>query len=50
MLLRGQNLIGYKQYPDDVVEKFVEPAAFNTNTADSAKQVHTSLMQLKPGK
>lgn len=35
MLLRGQNLIGYKQYPDDVVEKFVEPAAFNTNTADS---------------
>lgn len=24
MLLRGQNLIGYKQYPDDVVEKFVE--------------------------
>ena len=27
MLLRGQNLIGYKQYPDDVVEKFVELAA-----------------------
>ena len=24
MLLRGQNLIGYKQYPDDVVEKFVD--------------------------
>ena len=24
MLLRGQNLLGYKPYPDDVVEKFVE--------------------------
>lgn len=27
MLLRGQNLVGYKQYPDDIVEKFVECAA-----------------------
>lgn len=27
MLLRGQNLIGYVQYPDDIVEKFVELAA-----------------------
>lgn len=24
MLLRGQNLLGYKNYPDDVVRKFVE--------------------------
>jgi len=24
MLLRGQNLLGYKHYPDDVVKKFVE--------------------------
>ncbi|CDZ74665.1 Pyruvate carboxylase subunit B [Peptoniphilus sp. ING2-D1G] len=24
MLLRGQNLLGYKNYPDDIVEKFVE--------------------------
>ena len=24
MLLRGQNLVGYKHYPDDVVTKFVE--------------------------
>ena len=24
MLLRGQNLLGYRHYPDDVVEKFVE--------------------------
>jgi len=26
MLLRGQNLVGYRHYPDDVVEKFVEYA------------------------
>lgn len=24
MLLRGQNLVGYRHYPDDLVEKFVE--------------------------
>lgn len=29
MLLRGQNLIGYRHYADDVVEKFVERAAIN---------------------
>ncbi len=29
MLLRGQNLVGYHQYPDDIVEKFVELAAKN---------------------
>lgn len=27
MLLRGQNLVGYHNYPDDVVERFVERAA-----------------------
>lgn len=27
MLLRGQNLVGYRNYPDDVVEAFVEKAA-----------------------
>ena len=26
MLLRGQNLVGYRHYPDDVVDKFVECA------------------------
>ncbi|MEM4854995.1 MAG: 2-oxoglutarate decarboxylase, partial [Sulfolobales archaeon] len=26
MLLRGQNLVGYRHYPDDVVVKFVELA------------------------
>ncbi|MHC1585501.1 MAG: pyruvate carboxylase subunit B, partial [Candidatus Syntropharchaeia archaeon] len=29
MLLRGQNLVGYKHYPDDVVEKFIVKAAEN---------------------
>ncbi|MDK2783026.1 MAG: pyruvate carboxylase subunit, partial [Thermococcaceae archaeon] len=29
MLLRGQNLVGYRHYPDDVVEKFVELAHKN---------------------
>jgi pyruvate carboxylase subunit B len=27
MLLRGQNLVGYRNYPDDVVQAFVETAA-----------------------
>lgn len=27
MLLRGQNLVGFRHYPDDIVEKFVEKAA-----------------------
>lgn len=29
MLLRGQNLVGYKHYPDDVVKEFVEKAYTN---------------------
>ena len=29
MLLRGQNLLGYRHYADDLVEKFVERAAVN---------------------
>ncbi len=27
MLLRGQNIVGYRHYPDDVVEAFIEEAA-----------------------
>ncbi|MCK4777200.1 MAG: pyruvate carboxylase subunit B, partial [Actinomycetia bacterium] len=27
MLLRGQNLVGYKHYPDDIVERFIKHAA-----------------------
>ncbi|MGT2667177.1 oxaloacetate decarboxylase subunit alpha [Streptococcus rifensis] len=29
MLLRGQNLLGYRHYADDIVEKFIESAAKN---------------------
>lgn len=29
MLLRGQNIVGYRHYPDDIVEKFVERAHAN---------------------
>ncbi|WP_427338752.1 oxaloacetate decarboxylase subunit alpha [Caloranaerobacter sp. DY30410] len=29
MLLRGQNLLGYKHYPDDVVEEFVKKSIYN---------------------
>src|SRR5512136_3426759 len=29
MLLRGQNLVGYRHYADDVVDKFVEKSAKN---------------------
>lgn len=29
MLLRGQNLVGYRHYPDDIVERFIERARAN---------------------
>jgi len=29
MLLRGQNIVGYRHYADDVLERFIERAAFN---------------------
>ena len=29
MLLRGQNVVGYKNYPDDIVQAFVQRAASN---------------------
>ncbi|MGN6717865.1 MAG: pyruvate carboxylase subunit B, partial [Candidatus Binatia bacterium] len=29
MLLRGQNVVGYRNYPDDVVQAFVQRAAAN---------------------
>jgi oxaloacetate decarboxylase alpha subunit len=54
MLLRGQNLLGYKHYPDDVVRKFVELSIKNgsavsgeispqVETSISARKVHTPL-------
>ena len=32
MLFRGQNILGYRHYADDLVEKFVERAATNGST------------------
>ena len=29
MLLRGQNLLGYRHYADDVVDKFIERSVVN---------------------
>ncbi len=29
MLIRGQNIVGYKHYPDDLVDHFIEHAAHN---------------------
>ena len=29
MLFRGQNILGYRHYPDDIVEKFVEKSIEN---------------------
>lgn len=29
MLLRGQNIVGYRHYPDDVLEKFIERSVAN---------------------
>jgi len=29
MLLRGQNLVGYRHYADDVVERFIDCAVLN---------------------
>ena len=36
MLLRGQNLLGYRHYEDHVVERFVEKAAENGMESSSA--------------
>lgn len=29
MLLRGQNLLGYKHYPNDIVERFIQKSIYN---------------------
>lgn len=54
MLLRGQNLLGYRHYADDVVEKFVERAAFNGvdvfrvfDAMNDARNLETALKAVK---
>lgn len=54
MLLRGQNLLGYRHYADDVVEKFVERAAVNGvdvfrvfDAMNDPRNLHTALRAVK---
>lgn len=54
MLLRGQNLLGYRHYADDVVEKFVERSAANGidifrifDALNDVRNLETSLKAVK---
>ncbi|HOO55169.1 MAG TPA: sodium-extruding oxaloacetate decarboxylase subunit alpha, partial [Methanothrix sp.] len=54
MLLRGQNLVGYRHYADDVVEKFVERAAKNGvdifRIFDAVNDIRNMLVAIKAAK
>ncbi|PUA32515.1 MAG: pyruvate carboxylase [Zestosphaera tikiterensis] len=54
MLLRGQNLVGYRHYPDDVVEKFVETAFKNGidifRVFDALNDVRNLIVSVKKAK
>lgn len=54
MLLRGQNLVGYRHYADDVVEKFVEKAATNGvdvfRIFDAVNDIRNMLVAIKAAK
>jgi len=54
MLLRGQNLLGYRHYADDVVKKFVDMAAANGvdvfrtfDAMNDLRNVRTAIAQVK---
>ncbi|ATX79226.1 pyruvate carboxylase subunit B [Mariprofundus aestuarium] len=54
MLLRGQNLLGYRHYADDVVRKFVDMAAANGvdvfrvfDAMNDLRNVRTAIQQVK---
>ena len=54
MLLRGQNLLGYKNYPDDIVEKFIELSVKNGidiirifDALNDVRNIETSLKATK---
>lgn len=54
MLLRGQNILGYKHYPDDVVEAFVQKAIENGidivrvfDALNDLRNLETSMMAIK---
>jgi len=54
MLLRGQNLVGYRHYADDIVEKFVERAAVNGvdifRIFDAVNDIRNMLVAIKTAK
>ncbi|MEE9613745.1 MAG: sodium-extruding oxaloacetate decarboxylase subunit alpha [Thermodesulfobacteriota bacterium] len=57
MLLRGQNLVGYRHYADDVVEKFVEKAVENGmdvfrifDALNDIRNVETAIRAVKKNK
>jgi pyruvate carboxylase subunit B len=54
MLLRGQNLVGYRHYADDIVEKFVEKAAINGvdifRIFDAVNDIRNMLVAIKAAK
>ncbi len=54
MLLRGQNLVGYRHYADDLVEKFVERAAANGvdvfRIFDAVNDIRNMLVAIKAAK
>lgn len=54
MLLRGQNLLGYKHYPDDVVEAFIKKSVENGidiirvfDALNDARNLETSIKAIK---
>ncbi|STY60356.1 Methylmalonyl-CoA carboxyltransferase 5S subunit [Mannheimia haemolytica] len=48
MLLRGQNLLGYRHYADDVVDKFVERSVANGMSVFRVFDASTTLAICKP--
>ena len=48
MLLRGQNLLGYKHYHDDVVEKFVELSIKTASTSSASSTRSTTSAISRP--
>ncbi|SHK09559.1 oxaloacetate decarboxylase subunit alpha [Tepidibacter formicigenes] len=57
MLLRGQNLLGYKHYPDDIVEKFIQKSIENGidiirvfDALNDVRNLETSIKTIKKEK
>lgn len=54
MLLRGQNILGYKHYPDDIVEKFIKKSIENGidiirvfDALNDVRNLETSIKSIK---